>query len=120
LEVQVSRYKATTMPILALTIKTAVMISILGGALTLGASAQQPSSVGRGQFVAAEKCGGCHAVDGKIKPGAAPSFRAIAAQPNFTSERLKDIIVTPRHPMPATPLGSRELDDIVAYIRSLR
>src|SRR5262245_10336748 len=109
-----------TMARAAFVMKTGIMVCILSAGLTPGAPAQQRSSIGRGQFVAAEKCGGCHAVDGKVKEGAAPSFRAIAAQPNFTPERLKDLITTPRHPMPATPLGSADLEAIVAYMRSLR
>ena len=108
------------MPMLVLVTKIGVMAPIFCVALTVGASAQQPSRVGRGQFVAAEKCGGCHALEGANKAGTAPSFRAIAAQPNLTPERLKDLILTPRHPMPTTPLRSTDLEDAVADIRSLR
>jgi mono/diheme cytochrome c family protein len=96
-----------------------IMACLLNVALSLAASAQS-SDVGRGQFIAAEKCAGCHAVGDKGQGTVAPSFRAIAARPNLTSERLKDLIMTPRHPMPATPLGSSEIDALVAYIRSLR
>jgi mono/diheme cytochrome c family protein len=96
-----------------------ISVGLLCAAISL-ASAQTPSSIGRGQFIAEEKCAGCHAMGGGVQGVTAPSFRAIAARPNITAERLRDLITTPKHPMPATPLGSAELDAVVAYIRSLR
>jgi mono/diheme cytochrome c family protein len=97
-----------------------IAVGILITELTLGANAQTPSAIGRGQFIAAEKCGGCHTVGTTVQGTAVPSFREIAARPNLTAERLKDVIMTPKHPMPATPLASAEIDAVVAYIRSLR
>jgi hypothetical protein len=49
-----------------------------------------------------------------------PSLSSIAGGPNATTERLKAIISTPRHPMPATNLALSEINDLTAYIRSLQ
>jgi hypothetical protein len=49
-----------------------------------------------------------------------PSFRAIAGQPNRSPERLHAFIMTPQQPMPAIPLTFAEVNDVVAYLLSLR
>jgi mono/diheme cytochrome c family protein len=97
-----------------------ITVCILGVGLSFVGHAQPPSTVGRGQFIAAQRCEGCHTMGSVVQGTAVPSFRALAGRPDMTSERLKDLITTPRHPMPGTPLESTELDAVVAYIRSLR
>jgi mono/diheme cytochrome c family protein len=101
-------------------IDVGIAACLLIAALGPAASDQTFSTVNRGQFIVEEKCAGCHAMHGKVKETVAPSFMSIAARTNLTAERLRDLIVTPKHLMPATPLGSAELDAVVAYIRSLR
>jgi len=85
--------------------------------------AQTQAEVAHGKAVAEQACAGCHAVDGgqggSVQGTPAPSFRAIAGQLS-TVEKLKDLVTTPPHPMPAIPLGASEINAIVAYIRSLR
>jgi mono/diheme cytochrome c family protein len=109
--------------------RTRLLLALVGRGLLsalLGPAAVAQSSfeVGRGQFIAAERCAGCHAADTQTDAPAhtpaAPSLRALAARPNLTAARLKDLITTPKHPMPATPLGSADIAAVVAYIRSLR
>jgi mono/diheme cytochrome c family protein len=102
------------------TLRAAMTVCGLSVGLGLGARAQTRPAVARGQAIAAEACAGCHAGGSVVQGTAVPSFRAIAARPNLTAQRLKDLITTPQHPMPATPLGLAEIDDVVAYIRSLR
>ena len=86
--------------------------------------AQTASSVARGQDLAERACAGCHAITGDdarmIQGRLVPSLSAIAGSPIATTERLKAIISTPRHPMPATPLALSEINDLAAYIRSLQ
>ena len=107
-----------------LTLERMLRLGMAASAMSAGVSfagnAQTPSAVGRGQYIAEERCGGCHKLGATVQGTAAPSFVALAAQSNFTAERLKDLITTPKHPMPATPLEPAELDAVVAYIRSLR
>ena len=102
------------------TLRAAMAVCVLSAGLSLGAHAQTRPAVARGQAIAAEACAGCHAGGSVVQGTAVPSFRAIAARPNLTAQILKDLITTPQHPMPAVPLGSAEIDDVVAYIRSLR
>ena len=82
------------------------------------------ASVARGKDLAERVCAGCHAIMGNeartIQGRLVPSLSAIAGSPNATTERLKAVITTPRHPMPATPLALSEIDDLASYIRSLQ
>jgi hypothetical protein len=48
-----------------------------------------------------------------------PTFRAIADQ-KWTPERLPTFITTPHRPMPAIPLDTSEIRDVVVYILSLK
>jgi mono/diheme cytochrome c family protein len=102
------------------TLRATLAVCILSAGSSPWAHAQRRLAVAHGQAIASEVCAGCHTGGSVVQGTAVPSFRAIAARPNLTAERLKDIITTPRHPMPATPLGTSEIEDLVAYIRSLR
>jgi mono/diheme cytochrome c family protein len=88
------------------------------------AEAQTAATLARGRELAERSCGGCHAIDGgsgSIVQGTdVPSFRAIAGRPNQTAEHLKAFILTPHRPMPGIPLSLNEVDDIVAFVQSLR
>ena len=99
----------------------ATLSLFMWGTAALG---QTASAVTRGRETAERSCAGCHAMDGgrggTIQGTPVPSFRAIAGRPNMTAERLQALVTTPRHPMPAIPLGLGEINDVVAYIRSLR
>ena len=101
-------------------LRLAMAVSAISAGVSMAGNAQTPSTVGRGQFIAEERCGGCHKLGAAVQGTAAPSFIALAARSNLTAERLKDLITTPKHPMPATPLEPAELDAVVAYILSLR
>jgi mono/diheme cytochrome c family protein len=102
------------------TLHVAIAICAVGPA----AHAQRRATIGRGQEIAARMCAGCHAMGGQqgsvIQGTPVPSFVAIAGRPNLTPERLHSLIMTPRHPMPATPLTMAEINDVVAYLLSLR
>jgi hypothetical protein len=49
-----------------------------------------------------------------------PSFASIAARPNQTSQRLQSFIMTPHRPMPGMSLSLAEVNDVVAYLLSLK
>ena len=49
-----------------------------------------------------------------------PSFRSIAAGPNQTPQRLQSFIMTPHRPMPGIPLSLAEVNDVVAFLLSLK
>ena len=94
------------------------------GVMTIAAFPQTAVSVARGKDLAERACAGCHAITGDnartIQGRLVPSLSAIAGSPIATTERLKAIISTPRHPMPAIPLALSEINDLAAYIRSLQ
>lgn len=94
-------------------------------ALALAVQAQAPANVAQGRQVAERLCAGCHAIDGGGSGGTyqkadVPSFRAIANRPDRTADRLRGYIMTPHPPMPAVPLTLAEINDIAAYILSLK
>jgi mono/diheme cytochrome c family protein len=108
----------------AVKILRGVFAGIALGAMSAAAFAQTAASVARGKDLAERVCAGCHAIMGNeartIQGRLVPSLSAIAGSPNATTERLKAVITTPRHPMPATPLALSEIDDLASYIRSLQ
>jgi mono/diheme cytochrome c family protein len=80
--------------------------------------------IARGRNVAERLCIGCHAIDGgtggTYQQTDVPSFRAIANRANRTPERIGAFIMTPHPPMPAVPLTLAEINDVTAYILSLK
>ena len=83
----------------------------------------EPGDPAAGQRLAATWCANCHRI-APAGPGPAtdmaPSFAAIAALPSTTSMSLRAYLRTPHANMPDYRLSREELDDIVAYLLSLR
>jgi cytochrome c oxidase subunit 2 len=87
----------------------------------------------RGKAVFTSKvCIGCHQVSGEVSGGATgPDLRGFASRPLIagtipnTPENLWRWLENPQRLkpgtlMPRTPLSAQELDDLVAYLESLR
>ncbi len=74
-----------------------------------------------GAAVAQELCSGCHIVaegqSGPVPDGPAP-FPVIAERPGRTVGYLQAYLSAPTPPMPHVPLSKREIDSVIAYIRS--
>jgi mono/diheme cytochrome c family protein len=104
-------------------LRCVIVVTVLG-AMSVAVLAQTAASIARGKDLAERACAGCHAITGNeprtIQGRLVPSLTSIAGGPNATTERLKAIISTPRHPMPATNLALSEINDLTAYIRSLQ
>lgn len=86
------------------------------------AGAQEAGDPVAGLGLARELCTACHRID----PGAgagprtgAPNFTAIAAIPSLSGIGLKVFLRTPHGEMPRYQFTDKQLDDVVAYIRSL-
>ena len=76
-----------------------------------------------GQRLAQTWCSDCHLVDpqGQSRANdATPSFDAIARTPSTTSLSLHAFLLTPHPPMPDFRLSRTQIDDLTAYILSLR
>jgi mono/diheme cytochrome c family protein len=103
--------------------------------LALGAivpvSAQEENSVAVGRQIALNVCAVCHVVmqdqaaPPTLKPPA-PPFVEIAARPNVTKAFLRDFLTKPQgearamSAMPAFLMPSRQADEVIAYLMSLK
>lgn len=93
------------------------------GAQALPAQTDQADAANRGLYVALRVCSACHKVayPGVGPDRAAPSFASIHARydPEGLRRRLEDISRVGHREMPAIPMSSREIDDVVAYIATV-
>jgi mono/diheme cytochrome c family protein len=88
-----------------------------------GANAQQSGSIAQGHRLAQRICAQCHLVDdvsGRSNNAAAPRFAMIANIPGLTNAKLIAMLQTSHRTMPNIVIKGGDLDDIVAYIRSLK
>jgi cytochrome c len=101
------------------TIDPVLVIALLIG---LVGSGNARADVARGAALAEQWCSQCHG----IRPNApsanpkAPNFSAIAAEPSATEYSLRIFLRTPHETMPNFILKSDDIDDLVAYLRSLK
>lgn len=80
------------------------------------------ASVARGKALVRQDCASCHAVEpGGTSPNAkAPTFAAVANEPSATPYSLHVFLQTTHATMPNFVINSDDIDDIVAYIESLK
>lgn len=97
---------------LAVTLMTASLLST-------GAHA---ADVNQGQKLAKQWCRNCHLVDAEQTAGgdAAPTFASIAETAADRQDDLRAWLADPHPPMPNLDLTRQEIDDLLAYIESLR
>jgi mono/diheme cytochrome c family protein len=74
-----------------------------------------------GQRLAERWCAACHVV-ARSGSGSdtAPPFAEIAARKPFDEGMLRAWLTAPHPPMPNPSLSRREIDDVIAYLASLR
>ena len=72
-----------------------------------------------GKDIAGRWCARCHLVDGGRATDAAPPLRAIAHDANWTDDRLAAFLAKPHGGMRGFSFSRQEIDNLVAYIRSL-
>ena len=93
--------------------------------LTAGPALAQEAPVdpAAGRVLAEEVCAACHAIPGGAPPigvaGARP-FAALAADPAVTGLTLHAYLRTQHPPTPTFVLDEEQLNDVIAYILSLR
>ena len=96
-------------------------VALVGSARLV--TAQQTGNVAAGHRLARTWCVTCHVVDRDQSTGAstgAPSFPAIAQMSSTTPWSLRVFLQTPHGRMPDLHLSVAEMQDISAYILSLR
>jgi mono/diheme cytochrome c family protein len=92
-------------------------------AFSASAAAQAQGDTAVGRTIAETWCSACHVVTPTQAQGAstgAPPFQAIAAQTAITPMALRAFLQTPHHRMPDLQLSRDQIDDVSAYILSLR
>ncbi len=84
------------------------------------ASTALADNVANGAQLAQVWCANCHVVPGSSGPAlqGPPSFRAIAKS-GKTPDQLRAFLTRPHGSMPQLSLSRLEIDDLLAYIRSL-
>jgi mono/diheme cytochrome c family protein len=98
-------------------------IAILGLTAALSAAANaQDGNVRAGRFYAVANCSRCHDIeDGLLSPNPkSPPFGTIANTPGITGAALNKILRTPHRDMPDFILPKQDLENVIAYILSLK
>ena len=88
----------------------------------LPAPAQEMGNPRAGLALAREVCAPCHAIlagETQSPNARAPSFEAIARTPGMTSTALSVALRTSHETMPNLMFEADELQDVIAYIRSV-
>ena len=84
----------------------------------------QTGDVSAGHAFARRDCITCHMVEAREAPprliAVGPAFRAIANTPGMTATALHAFLTTSHPKMPNLILTPAEMDDVIAYILSLR
>jgi mono/diheme cytochrome c family protein len=87
------------------------------------ARAEEFGDVHAGQIYVKDVCASCHAVqpEASMSPKIdAPSFAAVANTPGMTRTALTVWLTTPHPTMPNFVLEAQDLDNVIAYILSLK
>jgi len=83
-------------------------------------SQEDPSNALRGRALAQRWCAACHLVQLRLTAIDPPTFTAIANDTGKTPEYLRTFLTTPHEDMPPIQLTPAQLDDVIAYLGSLR
>jgi mono/diheme cytochrome c family protein len=93
--------------------------AILAIAIVAGPATGHAGDMARGAQLAQLWCANCHIVgsgsQGQEQVGP-PSFREISG---LSSDQLRTFLIKPHSPMPDMSLSRSEMDDLIAYIKSL-
>lgn len=87
------------------------------------AQAQAGGDPGRGKTFALNACAECHVIDSVTQERAndgVPPFKAIANDNTKTEGALRIFLQAPHGQMPDFLLTRQEIEDVVAYIQTLR
>ncbi len=103
--------------------RRAIALCVVALSITFISGVTGKADVRRGEHFAEQWCGVCHGVlpnQASPRPNA-PSFSTLAADPTVNDASLRTFLrTTPHRAMPKLKLSRVDLDDVVAYILSLR
>jgi mono/diheme cytochrome c family protein len=90
-------------------------------AAALSAQPAEAADTAAGRALAERWCTGCHLVEGMAKGSdAAPTFSAIANRRDRTETEMEAWLTDPHPVMPDLKLSRTQIDDLIAFIESLR
>lgn len=97
-------------------------ISLLAGFLLLSMpAAGAEGDAAAGKDLATQWCASCHLVgDSSTTTDGGRPFAALAKDPNATPDRLFVFLTQPHGGMRELSLSRQEIDDLIAYIESLK
>ncbi|MEO3475614.1 cytochrome c [Roseomonas sp. CAU 1739] len=99
------------------------VLMLLAGAVMPALAQTEAGDPAAGLRLASAWCANCHRVapagPGPASDGA-PAFAAVAQMPSTTSMALRAFLQTPHPSMPDYRLSREQIDDVVAYLLSLR
>ncbi|MCB1493488.1 MAG: c-type cytochrome [Rhodobiaceae bacterium] len=103
-------------------------VSVLALAMGLAAvgplGAAEYGDAAEGELLAKTWCANCHVVEAEPSQAdslQAPTFKALAAQPDMSVERLTIIFANPPHPaMDGISPSRQQIADIAAYLETLK
>ena len=105
---------------LSLGIAAVALFTAVAGA---PAAAVETGFAGAGEAYALEICSDCHVVSDRqvrVDTVMLPSFRTIANDPKYSEHWLRTFVRTPHFEMPNFILTDQQLDDLLAYIATLK
>lgn len=85
--------------------------------IAVAASAADPIE---GRKLAERWCADCHDIDGKTATDRVPGWRQIVNERNRSTEYIRSFLTHPHGEMPPLQLSRHEIDDLLAYIGSLK
>ncbi len=103
----------------------AVVLACLIVSLRLPANAEgaKPPSARAGHELSIKFCRSCHLIDRSTNDTALvgpPSFASIANQPGQTAQRITNVLIQSHPPMPDMQLTIQEIQNIIAYLDTMR
>jgi mono/diheme cytochrome c family protein len=94
---------------------------LISAAAVLPCAASAAGDVAFGLALAQSWCAACHVVGPNVAGGdGGPPFAAIAARSNLSPGAMRAWLTEPHPPMPNLNLSNQQIDDITAYLDSLR
>jgi cytochrome c len=85
------------------------------------ANAQAAGDPEAGLRVARQWCTGCHIVEsGGRGSDSGPPFHEVANRPDRTPATMRAWLTDPHPPMPNLNLTNKEINDVIAYLESLK
>jgi mono/diheme cytochrome c family protein len=92
------------------------------GLIAAGLAEDLPGNIASGRFIAESWCTRCHQIDlDELAPlPYPPSFVEIANMPSTTALTINVFLRTSHEVMPNYRLSREEIDDVVAFIMSLK